>query len=239
MTLLFEDKQTLEDIGVMDRQALIVTEVLTDEAKQLVEQHYFSQERALEEEQKLQDLDQDAHEKDTSLLRASINYTQSNPKFFNSSAISTGGIIPEDLFLKPASEAQSQETGSERTMIDTTETTKVWRQDKKISMHQFFNIYYKNKVSPVELLPHYQPPQEVVIMVFNRKLCLRDANESLLKKYEPVLFGTQFPILATKNTSRRELYEQVWMRVRSMLKHTCYDRQNLWWNRTEKLPNAA
>ena len=70
-------------------------------------------------------------------------------------------------------------------------------------------------------------------MIFSRKLCLRDQNESLLKKYEPVLFGTQFPVLATKNTSRRELYEQVWMRVRCLLKHTCYDRQNLWWNRNE------
>jgi len=28
---------TLEDIGVMDRQALIVTEVLTDYAKQIIE----------------------------------------------------------------------------------------------------------------------------------------------------------------------------------------------------------
>ena len=36
-TLLFEDKHTLEDIGVMDRQALVITEVLTDKAKQLIE----------------------------------------------------------------------------------------------------------------------------------------------------------------------------------------------------------
>jgi len=54
-----------------------------------------------------------------------------------------------------------------------------------------------------------------------------------------VLFGTQFPILATAKTSRRELYELVWMRVRSQLKHTCYDRQNLWWNSTEEIPENA
>jgi len=70
-------------------------------------------------------------------------------------------------------------------------------------------------------------------MVFNRKLCLRDPNERLIKKYEPVLFGTQFPILATPTTTRRELYELVWMRVRSQLKHECYDRDNLWWNRVD------
>jgi len=44
-------------------------------------------------------------------------------------------------------------------------------------------------------------------MVFNRKLCLRDSNERMIKKYEPVLFGQQFPILATEGTTRRELYE--------------------------------
>ena len=75
-------------------------------------------------------------------------------------------------------------------------------------------------------------------MVFNRRLCLRNQNERLLKKYEPDLFGTQFPILATATTSRRELYEQVWLRIRSQLKHQCYDRRNLWWNRTQHLPEG-
>lgn len=35
-TLIFEPKNSLEDIGVMDRQALVVTEVLTDYAKQVI-----------------------------------------------------------------------------------------------------------------------------------------------------------------------------------------------------------
>lgn len=35
-TLLFEDKYTLEDIGVMDRNALIVSEELTDFAKTII-----------------------------------------------------------------------------------------------------------------------------------------------------------------------------------------------------------
>jgi len=48
----------------------------------------------------------------------------------------------------------------------------------------------------------------------------------------------QFPILATKNTTRRELYEQVWMRVRSQFKHQTYDRQNLWWDKNERLPKG-
>lgn len=40
------------------------------------------------------------------------------------------------------------------------------------------------------MLPHYKPPEELIIMIFNRKLCLRDQNERLIKRYEPVLFGT-------------------------------------------------
>ena len=52
VTLLFEDDQTLEDIGVMDKTALIITEVLTDYAKQVIEQYYVRQ--ATEEESKSQ-----------------------------------------------------------------------------------------------------------------------------------------------------------------------------------------
>ena len=123
-------------------------------------------------------------------------------------------------------------------MIDTTEQV-YFQKSKIISTQQYFNIFYKNKVPPIELLPQYKPPNELVIMVFNRKLCLRDQNERLFKKYEPVLFGVQFPILATEKTSRRELYEMVWLRVRSQLKLSCYDRENLWWNRTDELPATS
>jgi len=35
-TLMFEEKLTLEDIGIMDRTALIITEVLSDYAKQVI-----------------------------------------------------------------------------------------------------------------------------------------------------------------------------------------------------------
>ena len=34
--VMFEENYTLEDLGVMDRQALIVTEVLTDRAKTII-----------------------------------------------------------------------------------------------------------------------------------------------------------------------------------------------------------
>lgn len=39
-TLMFEDQYTLEDIRVMDRQGLIITEVLTDYAKLVIQDHY-------------------------------------------------------------------------------------------------------------------------------------------------------------------------------------------------------
>ena len=122
ITLLFEDKQTLEDIGVMDRQALIITEVLTDSAKQIVEQYYFQQAKEEEERKMPQPLPDDDDHKDTSLLRSSTNYTSSNPKFC-SSIISTNQILlPEDPFQKPMSEAPlSFDSASDRTMIDTTE----------------------------------------------------------------------------------------------------------------------
>lgn len=123
-------------------------------------------------------------------------------------------------------------------MIDTTEAPKRSR-NRVISTHQYFNIYYKNKVPPIDLLPNYAPPEELVIMVFNRRLALRDQNERLLKKFEPILFGTMFPILATACTTGRELYEQVWMKVRSVLKHSCYERKNLWWDRTTEMPETT
>ena len=44
VTLLFDESYTLEDIGVMDRQCLLVTEVLTDAAKMIIEQYYSEQE---------------------------------------------------------------------------------------------------------------------------------------------------------------------------------------------------
>ena len=40
VTLLFKDKSTLEDIGVMDKTPLVITEVLTETAKQIVDLHY-------------------------------------------------------------------------------------------------------------------------------------------------------------------------------------------------------
>lgn len=35
-TLMFEEQTTLEDIGIMDRTALVVTEVLSDYAKKVI-----------------------------------------------------------------------------------------------------------------------------------------------------------------------------------------------------------
>jgi len=37
---MFEEQYTLEDIRVMDRQGLIITEVLTDYAKLVIQDHY-------------------------------------------------------------------------------------------------------------------------------------------------------------------------------------------------------
>ena len=61
-------------------------------------------------------------------------------------------------------------------------------------------------------------------MVINRKLVLRDQHQRLLRRHNTVTFATEFPILATESSSGRELYEQVWMRVRSMLQLSVHER---------------
>lgn len=63
----------------MDRQALIISEVLTDSAKTLIEQHYVEQ----CEESKFEEEDRSGAEttKDTSLMRSSLDYSSDNPKF--------------------------------------------------------------------------------------------------------------------------------------------------------------
>ena len=43
VTLLFEDKYSLEDIGVMDRQALVISEELTDYSKKIIEEQVKTQ----------------------------------------------------------------------------------------------------------------------------------------------------------------------------------------------------
>ena len=75
-TLLFEDKNTLEDIGVMDKQALIVTEVLTDVAKTIIQQHYFDEAEAnsmiVGEESKI---NVESSNKNKSLLQTHLDYS--------------------------------------------------------------------------------------------------------------------------------------------------------------------
>jgi len=66
-TLIFEEKYSLEDIGVMDRQTLIVTEVLTDYAKRVIQDHYLKQGRLR--------VDSGA-KKDTQLLRTLPDYSR-------------------------------------------------------------------------------------------------------------------------------------------------------------------
>ena len=114
------------------------------------------------------------------------------------------------------------------------------REMRPITMEQFFNTYQKYRKPPMQLVAStHKPPTEIVVMIFNRKLSLRDRNERMFKRHEPVHFGTQFPILATARTTGRELYEQVWARVRSQLKLSCHDRNNLWWNRQESIPMST
>ena len=76
-------------------------------------------------------------------------------------------------------------------------------------------------------------------MVINRKLLLREKSQLLLKRHDPVAFATEFPILATDSTSGRELYEQVWMRVRSMLQLSVHDRSLLWWTKCDHSKTKA
>lgn len=65
----------------MDKQALIVTEVLTDVAKAIIQQHYLAtapnEGVDIVEESKIQSNNPD---KDSSLLRSHINYSDNDPR---------------------------------------------------------------------------------------------------------------------------------------------------------------
>ena len=67
---LFEEQFTLEDLGIMDRQALIVSEVLTDRAKKIINDAYIeeatTQQSNFDEETKSPSI----RLKDSSLLRS-------------------------------------------------------------------------------------------------------------------------------------------------------------------------
>lgn len=58
-------------------------------------------------------------------------------------------------------------------------------------MEQYFNVFQKHRIYPMQLLANtHKAPTEIVIMIFHRKLCLRDKNERIFKKHEPVLFDS-------------------------------------------------
>jgi len=110
---------------------------------------------------------------------------------------------------------------------------------KSLSTEHYFNIFYKNRMPPVDFLQNYAPPKELLIMVLNRKLMLQQPNQQLLKKYIATFFGSQFPILADEATTGRELYELVWMKVRYMLNLSAHKRSLLWWNEKSEASRGA
>ena len=81
----------------------------------------------------------------------------------------SGGQTKNNLFIT------SQNTGK--------------RLRNQLTTEQYFNLYYKSKVPPVDLYKNYYVPDEVCIMVFNRMLKIRDKHERLIKRYEPVFFS--------------------------------------------------
>ena len=225
--MLFEDNKTFEDIGVMDKQWLVATEVLTEAGKQLIQRHHSAQAKVpLSAKQNRQ--------KDTQLLRIKDDY--STDETSKESIISISQIVPGYAESSPPkNEASPESSLTLNTAAIATQTSSFGSQRAQsaksgvIATNMYFNLFYKNKTPTCDLLPNYHPPSELIIMVINRKLVLYPAQQKLLKKHDPIAFATEFPILATESTSGRELYEQVWMRVRGMLQLAVHDMNLLWW----------
>lgn len=83
----------------------------------------------------------------------------------------------------------------------------------------------------------YQPPEQYLIYLINRKLVQRDLYFTNSNKYQTKIFGKPIMLLVNQSTTGRAIYEEVWMRVRFMLNFThakfFEDPMNFWWNKYE------
>ena len=66
---MFEEQRTFSEIGVIDKQALVATEVLTEAAKQLIQKYYYDNEPNPESTQMQTKL------KSTLLMRTRVDYS--------------------------------------------------------------------------------------------------------------------------------------------------------------------
>ena len=129
-----------------------------------------------------------------------------------------------------------QGDGQQIQLIDTSSSNAQSSRSRKMgkfSTNRYFNLFYKYKQSPCEIIA-LKPPSEIALMIFNRFLTRRSKAEELIKQHEPIFMEFQFPILVTKSSTAREIYEQVWMRVRSFLKLEAHSRSNLWWDQIQQ-----
>ena len=168
ITLLFEEGKTFEDIGVMDKQWLAATEVLTEAGKQLIQRYHSAQ-------AKMHQSAKQARKKDTQLLRTKNDY--STDETSKASVVSISQIVPGYAESSPSRSEAPQEVlpvqtaglqpqgafGSQR---------KQSAKSGVIATNMYFNLFYKNKTPTCDLLPNYHPPSELIIMVINRKLVL-------------------------------------------------------------------
>ena len=74
------------------------------------------------------------------------------------------------------------------------------------------------------------PPSDLIVVVTQRQI------ESTAEKFQQVrvkFIGSQFPIICGPTATGRQIYEQVWAKVRSMLQWKVQTRSNLWWDDTK------
>jgi len=73
------------------------------------------------------------------------------------------------------------------------------------------------------------------VVAFNRRLVVR--KPYVINPYHPILFGQQLFIIVNQDSTGRELYEEVWMKVRFLLEVANQshhqDRSILWWTQED------
>lgn len=59
------------------------------------------------------------------------------------------------------------------------------------------------------------PPNEFIVMALNRRLIQQ--KYYIINPIEPILFGQPLMVIVNQDSTGRELYEEIWMKIRFFL----------------------
>jgi hypothetical protein len=113
------------------------------------------------------------------------------------------------------------------------------QKDLSLSYPGFYKKYINDQPiladeGEVKIKVEYTVPSEYLIYFINRKIVQRDIYLTKSNRYHTKIFGRPLFTMVNKQTTGREIYEEVWMRARFMLNFThikySADANNFWWN---------